>query len=329
MNTTRAVLRVLVLGLAFLGASVACDGALERTANAQSVEAAPFVTVSLLRYAASAELERMLGRLPTDVRRALIGAYVAFDDSPTDPSSMSGCDDDGDYVVVVSDALLRLAGFVAEAEATDEAYGTHEVDDYATFLAEAEGAKVRPVPPPPGFFEPSRARLAPNADRGRRGERSERWPGDGAEGLRLGLRALRFREIVAAIVAHELVHFVQGDLACPNPTATHERGDDQWTREEREQALDVASRVYTPERVRAADAAATMLLLDEGLTETGSLAWLRTMERLERQARATGLSRQLPVPAASTYLLLHTEEAVRVEVVRAAAAEWRILRALQ
>jgi hypothetical protein len=324
-----------VLCTLFAGAtSATADG----TAGAARppVDIAPALAINLLRHTATVEFGTFMSRLPLAARRKLAGAYVAFDDSATDISSMIGCDDDGDYVVVVTDALLGLAVFIAKAEAADEMFGTHKVDDYATFLAEAprgrqvrglrhdsgsDGARskpeaaawstpeetprkgVRPLPPPPGFFDASEA----------------------SSPIRLQLEAARYREIVGAVVAHELAHFLLGYLECPNPTDTHEPGDDQWTGEERERSLDWALERYTPERVLLADRDATIRLLDGGLTELGGLAWLRTIERVEQATKESEPRKQTcPTP---TYLQLHHDSKARIDVVRAVAAEWRESRA--
>jgi hypothetical protein len=211
---------------------------------------------------------------------------VAFDPSVTDVGARIGCDDDGDYVVVVTLALLRLATFIAKAEAMDETFGTHKLDEYSTFLAAAEPPGVRPLPPPVGFFDAPASRPAP-----------------------IALASVRFREMVAAILAHELTYLVRGDLVCPNPTATHERGDDVWTQRENERSLAWALAWYTSTRVVAADGDATRLLLDRGLTEVGCLAWLRAVEGVE--------------PPLWTYLRLHPDAPARAEAVRRAADDWR------
>jgi hypothetical protein len=270
----------------------------------RAIDAAPGVAVGLLRRTASAEFSALFDSLRVTEKRSFAGAYVAFDDSPIDIGSMVGCDDDGDYVVVVTDALLAFATFVAHAEATDETFGTHKVDEYATFLAEAPRsgawkAGVRPVPPPLGFFDASQ--------------------GLPAAGVKLEVE--RFREIVGAILAHELTHFVQGNLMCPHPTATHERGDDEWTPDERERSLASALDGYTAESVLSADREATVRLLESGLTEQGSLAWLRTVGSIERAMEESPLCQDASyVP---TYLRLHKNSEARAEVIRSAAREWR------
>lgn len=260
--------------------------------------ATPFLSLAAAHRQASLDLRVLVDRLPTEARRRLTGIYVAFDPSLTDVGSMAACDDDGDYVVVISDALLGLADFVAQAEATDEVFWTHKRDEYATFLAESQRPGTRALPPPPGFFDAAQAQSARKVD----------------------VASTRFNEIVAGTVAHELAHLLQGDLVCPNPTATHERGDDEWTHEERDHAFTVAEKLYTPPRVLAADCAGIDRVLDAGMTEQGELAWLSTLDRIERTGRE-----RADRPTPSTYLRLHEACGVRADVVRAAANQWRQL----
>jgi hypothetical protein len=281
-----------------LSLAMASMAPVEGTARAQPVDATPFFRLAAAHRQASLDLRVLVERLPTEARRRLTGIYVAFDPSLTDLGSMAACDDDGDYVVVISDALLGLADFVAQAEATDEVFWTHKRDEYATFLAESQRPGTRALPPPPGFFDAAQAQSARKMD----------------------VASARFHEIVAGTVAHELAHLVQGDLVCPNPTATHERGDDEWTHEEREHALTVAQKLYTPPRVLAADSAGIDRVLDAGLTEQGELAWLSTLDRIERAGRE-----RPDRPTPSTYLKLHEACGVRADVVRAAANQWRQL----
>jgi|HubBroStandDraft_2_1064218.scaffolds.fasta_scaffold73788_2 hypothetical protein len=301
-----ALTRLVSIVLLILGSTKAeADGAGGEVPVAQfrgPVEAAPGVAASLLRGTARMEFEAFMAHLPAAARRRLVGAYLAFDDSVTDVDAMIGCDDDGDYVVIVTDALLGLASFVGKAEAVDETCGAHKVLDYATYLAEswrnATPAAVRPMPPPPGFF-------------------------DGSETCSVAGRNLdgaRFAEIVGAVVARELTRLVRGELACPNPTATHERGDDRWTPEERQQSLAWELAHDAPVDGFSAEDNATTCILDVGLTERGGLAWLRVADRVERAMRESvsrgggGLMQ--------TYLRLHPNSLARIEVVRAAADRW-------
>jgi hypothetical protein len=255
----------------------------------------PGATREIARNTARGVMTALVAGLRPEDKRRLVGVYVAFDESLTDVSALAACDDDGDYVVTVSDGLLGLLGTVSEARATDETFGTHKQADYAALVSTSQPGHVRLLPPPAGFFDASQAR-AP---------------------AKVALTAARFREGVGEVIAHELTRLVDGDLVCPNPTATHEHGDDLWTREERDHALAVARKLYAPLRTLSADGAATARLLDAGMTEQGGLAWLSFLERLERP----------PGDATWTYLELHHDPAVRVEVVRAAADQWRKIHA--
>jgi hypothetical protein len=142
-----------VARVAMFLAVMSADG----VAHAQA-DPAPAAAMAAARGTAKEALSALVARLSTDDKRKLVGIYVAFDDSATDVNALAACDDDGDYVVVVSDALLHLARTVAAAQATDETFGTHKVDEYAAFLAGSQAQGVTTLPPPVGFFDASQAR---------------------------------------------------------------------------------------------------------------------------------------------------------------------------
>ena len=198
-------------------------------------EVAPELERADLRVRAQAELRRLVARLGPTEQRRLTGVYVAVDPDAADPSAQVACDDDGDYVVVVSDAMLRLASHVARA--CDD---THKIEDYAAFLARTQLPGRRLLPPPPGFFD------APVA---------------GAED--------RLADVLSFVIARELVRLRAGDLVCPRPTATREAGDDVWTPAEAKAAAAIANRLY-PGAVR--DAEATTRVVDAGRTDRGASA---------------------------------------------------------
>lgn len=185
------------------------------TLPARADEVAPELETADLRTLAQVSLREQLDALAPAERRRLVGLYVAIDPDAADPGAQIACDDDGDPVVVVTDALLRLASHLARA---DEA--SHRLEDYAAFLVRTQLPGRRLLPPPPGFFV----------------------SGTPASAERLA-------EIVGWIVARELARFRAGDLACPRPTATRESGDAVWTAAERAFAAKIATTLY-PSRVR-------------------------------------------------------------------------------
>ena len=274
---------------------------------------APALAGTTAHKIAESELSAITAKIPTESRSLLAGVYVAFDPNPNDASAVAACDDDGDYVVVVTDAMLSVADYLAQAVATDETFRSQKVDDYAAFVASGQtrGGQTRGarfLPPPPGFFDASQSRDPTKLDRER----------------------ARFRQIVGAIVAHEIAHMTAGDLTCPHPTATRERGDDTWTRAEAQAAFDGAAKIYTAPRVLTADATATALLLDSEnepsvrmtsrSADDAAIAYLALLAFFHEIGDATYARAHhvADIPSTST-------PSARIAIVEAAASKWNAL----
>jgi len=176
--------------------------------EAAADEIAPELITEELRIETRREFDRLFATLDAKEKRRLAGTYVAFDSDPSDAFAMAACDDDGDHVVVVSHAMLRLVADVARL-------GAHG-DEYAELLARSQLAGKRLVPPPPGSFD-----YAPSA---------------ASDELR--------REALAFVVGRELALLRAGALVCAHPTATKEHGDDEWTAAERRDAFAMSKRLY-------------------------------------------------------------------------------------
>lgn len=274
--------RVVVVALAALALAVG-----PATTTARADEIAPELETLELRQKAQAEMKKLFGDLPANDQRRLTGLYVAFDGNPSDPSAMVACDDDGDYVVVLSDAMLRLSSLVARAQSYDEVNGSRSTEDYAGFLARSQIPGRRLLPPPPGFYTAQKIGTSQDT---------------------------RLRESLAFVLARELTHFRAGDLVCPHPTATHENGDDEWTPREQRRALETAATVY-PGRASERDIEATVRVLDAGRSEQGALGLLRFFTQLELE-RTVHASRFLP-----TYLAQHPSSVARTAAVKTAVKD--------
>jgi hypothetical protein len=226
-------------------------------------EVAPALEGADLRVRASLALGVLVAAKPDAKLR---GLYAAFDGDTSDASVMAACDDDGDYVIVMSDAMLRLASFVARLAVDDEAHGTHKLDDYAEHLAKNQVAGKRLLPPAAGAY---------------------------AADVDLSTQT-RWGEIVLFLYARELARLRAGDLVCPHPTTTKERGDDEWTAAEESAATAVARTLY-PGKQAERDASAVAEIRALGQEVTGS------RELVQFLARFVAASPRV-VP---TYLALH------------------------
>jgi hypothetical protein len=247
----------------WLAVLVVLLGMFVRPRTARADEVAPDLESADLRVLGQGELKRQLLALPDNDRRRLAGIYVAFDPSNADPIAQVACDDDGDYVVVVSDAMLRLAAHIARADTYDERNASDEkVQAYASFLARSQVPGRRLLPPPPGSY--IAAQPAATYDD-------------------------RLADVLAFVVGHELTRLRAGDLVCPKPTATKESGDDVWTGAEQRRAAEAAASVY-PGRQLERDAESIVRLRASGRTERGALALLRFFTQFDTE-RAIALGR--------------------------------------
>jgi hypothetical protein len=255
--------------------------------DARADEIAPELEGLELRQKAQAELRKLTAGLAPNDQKRLTGAYLAFDPSPSDPIAMAACDDDGDYVIVLSDAMLRLVSVVARAQSYDEANGSRSIEDYAGFLGRSQIPGRKLLPPPPGFYTAQKAGTTQDA---------------------------RLRESLAFVIARELTHLRAGDLVCPHPTATHESGDDEWTPSEQRKALEAAAKVY-PGRQTERDSEGIVRVLEAGRDETGALGLMRFFGQLEIE-RTVHASRFQP-----TFATHHPSAATRASAIRAAASD--------
>jgi hypothetical protein len=266
---------IVFAGLVALLAFIALPAAAEPTEGSAGVlpahgPTAPRLALAGLHRETEAELRELVAHLPGDMQERLTGLYVAFDDTPADLGALAACDDDGDPVVVVTDALLVLTDHVGWGAAVDESVlssaacrgevctkNSSRLDAYASLLARTPRGAPRLLPPPPGFFDRS-AEGAPPMERV--GE----------------IRA----QAISGLVARELAHHILGHLACPHPTPTRELGDDVWTASERARALAAASWLHAPVRSVVAVAVAVKLMRDSGRAEDGWLALSRVLGRV-------------------------------------------------
>lgn len=254
-------------------------------APARADEVAPELELEGLKKTADAELKKLVSGLAPNDQKRLSGLYLAFDPSPSELIGQVACDDDGDYVIVLSEAMLRLASNVARAQSYDEANGTRKIEDYAGHIARTQIPGRRLLPPQPGFY----IAMKPAATYDE-----------------------RLRGALSFVVARELVHFRAGDLTCAHPTATKEAGDDEWTASEQRRASESAANVY-PGRAFERDTEAAVRMLDVGHKPDGALGFVRFFTQLQLEQTMT-VSRFVPV-----YQTQHPGGAMRASAVKKAS----------
>ncbi len=261
-------------------------------ADAPAAPAAPTLSLQAAHAATGDAMKVVLAKLPAQALQKLTGVYVAFDPDPRAPLAIAACDDDGDFVVVLSDAMLTLVDAVARAKATDDALGSSKLDAYARLLAKAQRPGERLLTPPAGFYDA--AQSTPEISRA---------------------QAKQFRAITTYLVATEIAHMTAGDLVCASPTATHERGDDEWTTKERDAALAATRDVHEARHVATADARGAALATEAGEPEGPYIALLMPLLAAV-EASASG---RASVP----YVEHHQNQAVRAQIVQTAAMRAR------
>lgn len=251
-------------------------------------EVAPDLEPSDLRDLARAELKKLVSGLPAPDQKRLVGVYAAFHPDPSDPFALAACDDDGDYTIVISDAMLRLIANVARAQSYDDANTSRKIEDYAAYVARTQIPGRRLVPPPPGFYT---------------AELAAKTYDD------------RLRESLSFVVARELTHLRAAQITCPKPTATKEAGDDEWTAAEHRKALESTGTLY-PGRA-AHDGEAIVRVLAAGRTERGALGLLRFFDQYEAEQRVF-VPRFTP-----TYRTYYPSSAMRASAIKVAAESHR------
>lgn len=258
--------------------------AAQTTAKTQpSKPIAPSLTPAMLHQRTDDLLQGLMRDLPTVTQSKLVGAYVAFDADLSQPYAMIACDDDGDYVVVVSDAMVEFAQRVAEAASDDELTSSKKLEAYATSLGAASVRGARLLPPPPGFYSGAH-------DPDHQGE--------------------LFDQAMRGLLAHELARLARGHLVCARPSAAREAADDVWTPAERAFAWTLSERLYDSQHLADADAATTPWLRGRS---KGYLAMLDAFALIEAGTSAQRPSATVTFPQ----IRLHQNNGARAAALRA------------
>lgn len=239
----------------------------------------------------------------------LVGVYVALDPSVTEATAIAACDDDGDPVVMITQAFFELMASLAETAVADveaprdpgaRAAETYprlpRVEAYAALLAAetqpARPERVRPVQPAPGTFAGPAGSAAAEVE-GR-----------------------LYDAMIESVVAVELGHLARGDVLCANPTPTRESADAEWSPAEAAAAREMARLLARDggalrERSVDAEVLAASVMARARAPRDGALVVHRFLAAIAaRDAHHSAIA----------YLATHPLEALSFEAFRAA---WR------
>lgn len=245
------------------------------------------VNVGWLRQQAQGILNELVAALPDASRARVQGIPLVVDDTPGDVNAFAACSD-GRSMMAITDGLLEITAWLAQAAASDELYGGNKTDEYIQFIA-AHLEQGKPVPRPANFFTPALR----------------------ADGRKVQRQHALFEEEVGFVLGHELAHHHLGHLPCTGQPGLLGGGDLL-------RALAQNIPLFNQPNESAADLAGTTNVLDAGArrslhwTEQGGLLTMRFFQGLEgRFNLLVAFQRSHPSPS------------IRVPLIQQSANYWR------
>jgi len=184
------------------------------------------------------------------------GIPLVVDDTPGDVNAFAACSD-GHSMMAITDGLLEITAWLAQAAATDEVFGGNKTDEYIQFIA-THLEQGKPIPRPANFFTAATR----------------------ADGRKVQRQHALFEEEVGFVLGHELAHHHLGHLPCTGQPGLLGGGDLL-------RALAQNIPLFNQPNESAADLAGTTNVLDAGArrsvhwTEQGGLLTMRFFQGLE------------------------------------------------
>jgi hypothetical protein len=240
----------------------------------------------------------LVANLRPDYQSRVATVPIVFDPNPSDVNAFAACDDGGAPFVAATEGLLEAIDAIAQTKASDELFGTQTYDAYANrvaprLVAPSGGSALLPAGVIPAAY----------------------W----ADPRRISRAHEIFDEIVAFTFGHELSHHYLGHTGCAIGAngigpAVALLG----------QLLTTAVHAFNQPNEIAADSSGCVNTLDTGRarssvayrwTEEGGLWLLDFFGRLDRASGGNPLV---------SFLLTHPNPMLRIPIVQAVAAGWRL-----
>jgi len=250
------------------------------------------VNLAFLQNRAQTVLRDLVAALDAGKQQRVGSIPLVVDDTPGEVNAFAACTRNGTALMAISDGLLIIQAYLAQAQAEDELFGSAKVDEFVRFLAQNQRPGQPVAQPPPGFFHPSRQ----------------------ADGRKVQRQHHVLDEQLAFVLGHELAHHYLGHLPCT--------GQGSLTAADIGRVLSDAVPIFNQPNELAADVAGTSNVLragsrrpqGQGWTEGGGLLTMRFFAGFDQFSAADivfAFERSHPPPL------------VRVPVIQQAANTWR------
>ncbi len=250
-----------------------------------------FVDIAFLRNRAQIVMTDLIAALDPGKQSRVKGIPLVVDDTPGEVNAFAGCIN-GRSMMAITDGLLDIEAHLAQAQASDELFGTRKVDEYIAFLAKNQRPKSPIVQPPPGFFNPAQQ----------------------MDGRKVARQHQILDEQIAFVMGHELAHHYLGHLPCTaqdGPLSPGEIG----------RVLSGAVPLFNQPNEIAADVEGTKNVLTAGKTradyhwtESGGLLTMRFF---------AGMDQMSPIDVLFTFENSHPPPQIRTPIIQQTANAYR------
>ncbi|MET0409957.1 MAG: hypothetical protein ABW217_01610 [Polyangiaceae bacterium] len=246
-----------------------------------------------MRSEASGILSSLVQALPSASQQRVLGIPLVFDDAVGEVNAFAACDS-GRSLMAISDGLLEIGGWLAQAQAHDSIFGTRKADEYIAFVARYQKPDQPIVRPPADFF--------PNAQQ--------------FDPRKVALQHQVFDELVAFVLGHELAHHHLGHLPCTGSSGPLGSGDIA-------RVLSSTIPLLNQPNELTADWEGTKNVLAAGTrrpagqaqwTENGGLLMMRFF---------SGMDGQSPLDIVFAFERSHPPPALRIPLIQQSAYYWR------
>ncbi len=257
---------------------------------------APLVGSLAWRTEVAAVMTELIANLSPVFQAKVKGIPLQFENNPAEINAYAGCDDKGASFMAGTEGILLAFDAISQTKATDELYGTHTYEQYASTVAPQLVRSETATPTLPMGIIPNQLLLDPR---------------------RLSRAHELFDELAAFTFGHELSHHYLGHTGCAN-------GDNFGALSTLGHLVTGIVPVFNQPNESAADNFGVFNVLDTGRarrpqyqwTEGGGLVLLDFFGRLNT---AAGADRRF----LEKYTTSHPDPAIRIGWVQTFARLWR------